>query len=205
MKLIDLDQNTDAWESFRRTHIGGSDAPIICNVSPYKKPKQLLLEKFGFGKSYSSSAMERGKALEPILRDQFCLESGINFTPLVGVHDDFEWISASFDGYSDLGYILEIKTCSTKTLESLEKEIRIDWMYQIQHQLFVSGLKNAFLFASDSISCVKREISRDNDLIAKIKLEEEKFARFLFLEEDPDLLIDLPRPRKKRATMIKTV
>lgn len=198
MKIINLNQNTPEWINFRCNSIGGSDAPTICRVSPYSKTrKQLLREKINRTKGFETDAMARGKRLEPLLRDMFYHDEGISMQPLVGVHESIDYMHASFDGYNSDGVILEIKTCSIQTLQSLENEIRIDWMYQIQHQLSVCGFQKAFLFASDGVSSVKKEISRDNDLIAKIELEESKFAKFLFLEEDPTLLIDIRRSRKR--------
>ena len=55
-----LIQQTDEWLEMRRNKIGASDAPIIMEVSPYKKPNQLMEDKLTGAVMAKSQAMQRG-------------------------------------------------------------------------------------------------------------------------------------------------
>jgi predicted phage-related endonuclease len=70
-KIIELEQNTSEWLEYRSSHIGGSDAPIICDLSPWKTMEQLYLEKTGFSskQSFMTAKMQRGHDLEPRARE----------------------------------------------------------------------------------------------------------------------------------------
>ena len=47
MKDLEIEQGTKRWLEERMSYIGGSDAPIIMGVSPWKTPYQLWEEKMG--------------------------------------------------------------------------------------------------------------------------------------------------------------
>ena len=44
-KVIDLDQDGEAWHAWRATGLGGSDAPTILGQNPWKSPDELLFER----------------------------------------------------------------------------------------------------------------------------------------------------------------
>ena len=104
-------------------YIGGSDIPIIMNLSPFKSRYDLLLEKAGYkdndfeGNIYT----EYGNAMEPKIRDFINRELAIEFTEgkhvreaqdgeLIGVriHTDGE----RYDELAKWREVLEIKTTS---------------------------------------------------------------------------------------------
>ena len=55
----------------RERYIGGSDIPIIMNLSPFKSRFDLLLEKAGYKKDEFSGNIytEYGNAMESVIRD----------------------------------------------------------------------------------------------------------------------------------------
>ncbi len=106
----------------REKYIGGSDIPIIMNLSPYKSRYDLLLEKAGYKASDFTGNIytEYGNKLEPIIRDY--VNSFVKGNPFIeGKHtreaEDGETIGVRIhtDGertIKDGIEILEIKTTS---------------------------------------------------------------------------------------------
>ncbi|MBN6744330.1 YqaJ viral recombinase family protein [Acidithiobacillus ferrooxidans] len=147
MKLIDdMDQNTDAWLEWRQSGLGGSDAPIIMGVSPFKKPRTLWAEKLGAEREpineFQEAIMQRGHDLEPYARDAVNDMLGEFFVPMCGEHDQHPWMLTSFDGVSENGEtILEIKCPGELGYQSVVESDQVPEHYwpQVQHQLAVSG------------------------------------------------------------------
>lgn len=95
----------------RNLYIGGSDIPIIMEISPFKKRFDLLLEKAGLkhnefsGNEYT----EYGNILEPKIRDFINLTEKKPFVEDKKIVGD---IRCHVDGYNKKDTILEIKTTS---------------------------------------------------------------------------------------------
>jgi putative phage-type endonuclease len=175
MKLINLKQGTRDWLQWRRTKITASDSSIILEMSPYKKPDQLLKEKLKGFETVANCWMRRGLDLEPIALREFERETGLVLFPCVGIHDMIDWMGASFDGMTIEGdAICEIK-CPGKKDHSLALEGRIPNSYkaQIQHQIFVSGLDFSYYFSFDGHKGKVIEVKRDDDFI-EIMIEKER-------------------------------
>lgn len=186
MKIIELDQDTPQWHEFRKEHIGASEASIILNISPYRKPSQLWAEKLGIiAPQEFNGAMQRGKDLEEKARQTFCLQMGDHFKPLVCVCTDpeFEFMSASLDGYSEQGAILEIK-CNGKKWHAMVEEGKVPphHMAQLQHQLYVCKSEIAYYFSFDGEEGRTLEVRKDKDylenLLSKEKIFWEKVISF---------------------------
>lgn len=101
----------------RDKYIGGSDIPVIMNLSPFKSRYDLLLEKAGFKEDEFKGNIytEYGNTLEPIIREWINTDSK---TPYVeGKHvreaaeDEIIGVRIHTDGEND-NSILEIKTTS---------------------------------------------------------------------------------------------
>lgn len=96
----------------RDKYIGGSDIPVIMNLSPYKTRFDLLLEKAGYkeddfdGNIYT----EYGNVMEPKIREYVnnYRTEGCHFVEGMHIYDD---IRIHTDGES-AGSIMEIKTTS---------------------------------------------------------------------------------------------
>lgn len=101
----------------RDKYIGGSDIPIIMNLSPFKTRYDLLLEKAGYKEDDFSGNVytEYGKALEPMIRDWINTDLKDKFVE--GKHtreaegDELIGIRIHTDGENKTT-ILEIKTTS---------------------------------------------------------------------------------------------
>lgn len=186
MKIIQIDQNTSEWESFRRTMIGGSDAASVCGVDPYKKPEKLFKQKYAGEKQWVSPAMQRGKDLEPIARERYERLIERKLLPTVGIHNEIDWMMASFDGYDpSTGKIIEIKCPSDKTFDKivLEGNIPIQYIYQMQHQMMVADANESTLVVFNGSFLVDFSISRDDSICKEILEKESHFYECLIYGE----------------------
>lgn len=136
MKLCNIEQNTDSWLQFRKGKLGASDSPIIMLESPYKTPFQLWEEKTGIRESsYCSPAMQRGKDLEPVIRERIEHLIGKKLTPMVGIHDEIGYMMSSFDGIDEDGNIHEIKCANINDHRlCLGGVVPFHYKGQLQHQ-----------------------------------------------------------------------
>ena len=119
----------------REKYIGGSDIPVIMNISPYKTRYQLLREKAGLEESDFEGNIytEYGNTMEPKIRDYINTSLGRLFVE--GKHydkiviDDIEQdigVRCHTDGEDD-DTILEIKTTS-----SIHEEVNDYELYLVQ-------------------------------------------------------------------------
>lgn len=195
MILKNLEQGSDAWLEFRRSHIGGSDCAAILGKSSYKghTPYSVWRSKVLGENTFATPAMRRGTELEPIAREMIVKKSGLNFTPAVAVSEDRPWQMASLDGLSeDQSILLEIKCPGEKTLFRMftgdEIVIPDDYTWQIQHQLAVTGCKEAILFIYDGTNGLDVRILPDPVMIEQLILEETNFWYSHVIEFNPPKL-----------------
>lgn len=147
MKIIELDQGSQEWLSWRKTVITATDCPAIKGSSPWSTAYKCWQKKLDLiPEQKTNDAMERGKKLEPIIRERFIKKYGLNMTPIVVESSEYDFLGASLDGLSDCGrYLLEIKT-GGYNLHKMAKEGSIPayYMDQMQHQLLVTGAEKCF-------------------------------------------------------------
>src|SRR5258708_33099507 len=103
MKKLNLQQGSTEWLELRNNKIGASDAPVIMEVSPWTTPFQLWQMKMGLTKVAQNEAMKHGLTYEPIARIKFMEEVGCHILPIVALHDEIDFMLASFDGVSSCG------------------------------------------------------------------------------------------------------
>lgn len=180
MRLIDVAQGSPEWHSFRRTHIGASDCPVILHKSPYKGPKQLWEEKIKGEATFNSKAMQRGTELEPLARRAYCQKHGLStsaFKANTYESSDHPFMMASLDGYDmQSGSILEIKCPGQATLDKVSKGDLPDYyIWQIQHQLIVTSKECATLWVFDGYEGQEFIIGYDKSMADQIIEEESHF------------------------------
>lgn len=187
MRHDDLIQNSPEWYKFRESRIGGSDAPIICGVSPYKSARQLWAEKskqIEVIRSGSSFAQNRGHFLEPIVRGIVGFHLDHTFMPAVYTHDEYNFMMASVDGINDReDEAIEIKHAAKKDHDALnesdQKSIPMKYYPQVQHQLAVSGVKR-ILYCSYSLNMKKQKDPTKGELkIVPIFRDEEFLNKYI--------------------------
>lgn len=151
MKRHDLIQGTPEWHEFRATHFGGSDAPAMMGVSPYKTRTELLKEKaVGISREVDPAAQRRfddGHRYEAMARPLAAAKIGEEIYPVV-VSDGV--LGASLDGMTMLGDVIwehksmndEIRACFT--MEDLPMVYRV----QCEHNIKVSGAERCLFSAT---------------------------------------------------------
>lgn len=123
----------------RNKFIGGSDIPIIMNISPFKKRFDLLLEKADLlenefeGNIYT----EYGNILEPKIREYINKLKNTNYIEYKKIDGN---IRCHLDGFNDVS-VLEIKTTSQvrKKVSSYKKYL-VQLLFYMQQTNVEKGL-----------------------------------------------------------------
>lgn len=181
-------QGSAAWLEFRKKHITATDACVIMGASKYKSVKQLYIEKTTDCPLIPPNRhMQRGIDLEPIARDLVSLTLGINFFPKVLVSEKETWMMASLDGISEDGNsILEIK-CPSKKCQIAYEGLIPDWYYpQIQHQMFVANVKQAYYYSFDGIDGDLVTVHRNDDYLSVMIEKERDFYNHMIAGIPPE-------------------
>lgn len=187
-KVIDLEQGSPEWLEFRKGKIGGSAAPAIMGVSPWKTPYKLYNELIsGDEKTFVSPAMRRGNELEPMIRDQVNKELGMNFEPKVIQSASLPWMYISLDGMVGVTF-LEIKTTSViEDHEGARKGIVPKKYYpQLQHAFLVGGFEKGYYASYCNDDLVIIEVPRDEKYIKKLRDEEIAFYEKVINFDPPE-------------------
>ncbi len=184
MKILNLKQGTQEWEKSRKESFNASETPALFEVNPFapKNPLELAHLKYGDLVIHKNQAMIAGSENEGWIRERVEEVTGITFQPLVGAWDNDERFRASFDGISfDGDEVLEIKF-SKYTYEKVKQgEIPKNYYLQMQHQLLVSGAKEAIFAAVNPDS---REIVIKGGITKDEKIVEEIIKRWIEFEKE---------------------
>lgn len=190
MKIIQVEQGTPEWLSWRKTVITATDASIIMGNNPWDTPYQCWQRKLGLVEEKKSNpAMERGKKLEPEARALFIEQKGINMTPCVVESTEFDFLGASLDGISDdYSTLLEIKCGGNKLHEMASRgEIPDYYRDQIQHQLLTTGAKKAFYYSYNGKDGICIEVFPDPEFKNQFMPKAREFWKSVALNESPEL------------------
>jgi putative phage-type endonuclease len=190
MKIIELEQGSQEWLSWRKTVITATDASIILGNNPWDTPYRCWQRKLGLiEEKKSNEAMERGKRLEPEARAQFIERYGIEMNPVVVESTEFEFLGASLDGLSLLGnQLLEIKCGGSKLHEMASRgEIPAYYQDQMQHQLLVTRAEKCFYYSYDGTNGICIDVFPDPEYINKFMPKAREFWRCVAFSEPPAL------------------
>lgn len=153
MIIHNIDQQSEAWHEIRCGRVTGTRFKALVakeTTDTYKDLLTTIACEIITGKSdetYSNYNMEKGIEMEPIARIMYEEETG-NQVKTAGFitrdeDDEFaEWIGISPDGLIDNG-LIEIKCPLMKTHMGyiMWNKLPAEYHYQVQGQLFVTGLK----------------------------------------------------------------
>jgi putative phage-type endonuclease len=193
MKIINVEQGSPEWLAWRKTVITATEACILLGNNPWKDtPYKCWQRKLGLlEEKKSNDAMERGKRLEPFIRERFIKKQGINMTPTVVESSEYSFLGASLDGLSDCGkYIQEIKTGKESLYQAaLEGIIPMYYMNQVQQQLLVTGAEKCFytVGSEDVEKDVTIEVYPDPDFEKAFIPEARAFWKCVAFSEPPAL------------------
>lgn len=192
-KIINLEQDTPEWHTYRNSKIGSSDAAAIMKVSHWHTPYSIWLNKLTSNNIFEvNEAMRRGKRLEPIARAAFEKEYGMLMPSKVIESEEYPWMCASLDGYSSCRkFILEIK-CPGIEDHLIAKSGKIPPKYypQVQHQIKCAevefGYYDSYYYVDGSRHTVK--VYRDDPYINQLIDEEKRFYDHMCSFEPPEMM-----------------
>ena len=192
MKIINLEQGSEAWLSWRKTVITATDCPAILGSSPWTTAYRCWQRKLDLIPAQESNdAMERGTKLEPLIRERFINRYGLNMKPIVVESSDYNFLAASLDGLSDCGkYILEIKTGGNKLYKmALEGVVPQYYIDQMQHQLLVTRAEKCYYIVGgeDENKDVMIVIFPDSEFEKKFIPVARSFLKCIAFNEPPAL------------------
>ncbi len=196
MRLLDLEQRSEAWLAWRQAGITATESSVILGLNPYMTPWRLWCEKVGRAQPADLSAnplVRFGIEHEDEVRQLFELKHLDIVMPACGEFDEDPVFRASFDGLTSTMEPVEIKCPSESTLvdvrqNGLESAAGRLYRIQVQHQLMVSGAQQGWLVFFDRTTneFVEFVIERDADLIAEIRSKgREFFDRFVAKRKEP--------------------
>lgn len=100
---------SEEWKKVRRALVTATDSAAILGVSPWCTRTKLLRKKVLGIETPVTAAMQRGIDLEEAARHLFEKEMGEMVFPDFKTCAKNPWLAATFDGYNDLGTLIEIK------------------------------------------------------------------------------------------------
>lgn len=184
----------DDWLAYRRLGIGGSDASVVCGVNKYKSPIELWMEKTGQQPPQEAGeAAYWGTRLEPLIRDEFTLRTGIKVIPVKQILQsrDYPFMLANLDGVCRCPThgkcIFEAKTASAfKAGEWDGDSVPQEYILQIQHYLCVTGYNGAYIAALVGGNAFQwKFVPRDEELISILIRYERDF--WMYVQDDVPL------------------
>ncbi len=145
----------EAWLAARRTGVGGSDAPAILGLSPWRSKGQVWNEKVGIAdldrdpNAEEPMRLRLGTMLEGVVAQMLEEEAGIKVRRLSNAiaRDSFyAGLLCSPDGFTEDGSALvELKTADSSKSEEWEEGVPHQYLVQVQHNLGVTGLPVAYI------------------------------------------------------------
>lgn len=157
--IINIEQDTDEWLEWRNKGIGSSDVAILMDSAPVfdRTIRTLWEQRLGYTRAVqlNNEHIQRGKRLEPLIRDKVNSILETDYTPLCMENEQCPYLRVSLDGYdAKSNSIIEIKSPSEKVFLGYlaNKEVPNNYYLQIQYQLLVSGADYAyFVFYNEDI------------------------------------------------------
>lgn len=184
----------EEWLKYRTNGIGGSDVSIIAGINKYKSVYQLWLEKTKqatLGED-ENDFTHFGTVLEPIVRKEFTLRTGIKVRQkhMLLQSEENPFMFADLDGViNDNGElcIFEAKTASAYKLEIWEDGVPAEYILQVQHYMAVTGARRTYIAALvGGNAFFYHVIERDEEMIGKIiAMEKEFWNRYVLGGEEP--------------------
>lgn len=182
-----------SWLKWRK--IGSSDASIILGVSPWSTPYQLWMQKISGEERPDNPHMKRGREMEEEARHHLEMMTGYFLVPKNIESPDFEFMTASLDGFDeDTGMIAEIK-CPGEKDHSMAKSGKIPEKYfpQLQHQMCCKGTEKMIYFSyyKDMEVCdpIIIHVCRDEQYIKKMVEAEAEFWERLRTQTPPNKML----------------
>ncbi len=188
--ILKLVQGTQAWHDYRQSMRNASETAAVMGISPWLTPYQLWMIKLGRQTQAVTEPMRYGTRLEPDARKAYEEVTGHVMNPLVMQDGPY---SASLDGITlDGSLIVEIKCPfrgrkSELWLAANRGEVPEHYRVQVQHQLMVTGAREAHLWVYDGQEGLLLTLTRDEVAMARIRQAWEAFQYHLDADIPPAL------------------
>lgn len=178
MKLVELVQGSTEWHAHRANHYNASDAPAMMGVSPYKTRDAFIAERAtgitAEPSEYAHRLFADGHASESAARPIVERRLGVELFPATGVRIvDGMPLSASFDGLPMLDHSLvwENKLLTDALADQIASgELAEHYVYQLEHQLLVSGAERVVFTASNGTDDGTHELIYRSDPAKRARL-----------------------------------
>lgn len=189
------EQGTRKWLEWRGKGIGSSDAAVLLGLSPWKDIVELWEEKLGIStpefSEFQLSAMDRGKRLEPKIREWYEKKTGLLFPDDIAEHPEYPYMRASFDGRNiPHGRVLEIKAPNNKDHALAISGVVPDKYYpQCQWLMMVGGhsVCNYVSYGTDDTYAVVNVLA-DKQIQDELFVRAKEFWRCIQDKIQPNLL-----------------
>jgi putative phage-type endonuclease len=171
-----VDTAAEAWHTWRRNGLGGSDVAAILGLSPWTSPWSLWADKAGLTeRTDSTDAQEFGHWIEPYLAHKFTEKTGLTVVgeqTMCG-HPEHGWMRCTVDGFAGYDFQTpeELDGYEGKsTSDSPWSEVPVYYQCQAQWTMAVTGTR-AVWFSVLHLAFGRREhrvysVARDEDDIA---------------------------------------
>lgn len=176
------DVNVERWR-----YIGGSDIPVIMDLSPFKTREELLREKaFELDSEFEGNAFtEYGHIMEPKIREYINNTYGYHFQEYREVS---EGCRIHLDGYDEVlgGIVLEVKTTGTvKDTEEENLAYKVQLLYYMEKTKAKKGLLAIYNrpedfseeFDEDRLTIIFVEREDNQELIQQIMTAVDNFEK----------------------------
>lgn len=157
MKIVNVDQGSEAWHAHRAHHFNASEAAAMMGASKYQTRAELLRIKAGGEaaeiSSFTQALFDQGHATEALARPLAEGLIGEDLYPVVGVSEEHQRLAASFDGLTfdyDVGF--EHKLWNEGVAAQVRDGSIADnpaYYWQMEQQLLVSGAGAIVFVCSD--------------------------------------------------------
>lgn len=145
-----------AWLEQRRSGIGGSDAPAVLGVDPWRDPLTIWSQKVGLLESEDLSdneAVQAGIELERPIAEWYGRKFGrhvqMNEPYRIRRHPTHEFMIATLDAIEDRDgemVVVQVKNTSAPA-ETWEEALPTHYEVQLQHEMLVAGASRGVLVA----------------------------------------------------------
>lgn len=202
----------------RQKIIGGSDIAVIMNMSRWKTPLKLWLEKTGEVEPDDLSAVEAvqlGTELEEFVAQKFSQVTGkqVRKQPKMYVHKDYPFMVAHVDRLiTGSDELLECKTCSAFKKDEWEADrIPQEYILQVMWYLGITGRKKGYIACLiGGQSFVQKEIEFDQQLFDVMVEKAKEFWDKVQNNEPPEIqandgeLIQMMFPKSSEEILMST-
>lgn len=147
--MIVTPESEAAWLAERKNSVGSSDSPAILGVSPFATPIDVWQRKIGLAPEQDENeSMRWGKLLEPLILSEYTRTTGhaVAETQRFVRHPEYPWMTATLDGLTTDGRIVEVKTTSAWAREWGDEDtdqIPESYLVQVHHQMACTGFGEA--------------------------------------------------------------